>query len=230
MTNNSSILWECDHAIRDHVWLSLEIPEWIDQDVTFSTIAAINQGGCESGAYMAAVTYHRAIETMSKHSCAIFDYLESQGEIPQPKTITGWGSLAVFYVSCAAERWAAEVEEGLVEYLESLEPLDRFLVDRFEPSNDPDLAAEIVGEIFDWLKSLDVEDRLDVRIQWEIEDGCLTYRSGHVAPDETDLGLWAYGTLSKQMSDSELRSLAVDMIHGLIGSFFENECFTPYPA
>jgi len=33
------------------------IPQWIEQDITPSTVAAILQGGCESGAYMPAVTY-----------------------------------------------------------------------------------------------------------------------------------------------------------------------------
>jgi len=87
-------------------------PAFIIQDVTPYDIAAINQGGCASGAYMPAVTYHIAAETMNDHGAEIFDYIEeAYGEVPAPPTEGSWRSMAVFYVSLAVELWCLANED-----------------------------------------------------------------------------------------------------------------------
>lgn len=90
------------------------LPAWLEQDLTLDDIRAIVQGGCSSGAYMAAVTYHQALATMSEYGDAVFDYLEeSQGEIPTPPEVQSWSGLACFYLSCAVEIWASSMLETL---------------------------------------------------------------------------------------------------------------------
>ena len=51
------------------------VPLWIDSDITWQTIASIHQGGCASGAYMPAVTYWQAIQTMSQHGDDVLEYI-----------------------------------------------------------------------------------------------------------------------------------------------------------
>lgn len=96
--------WNCEDPVRT---LGVEVPEWIDQDISPSTIQAIVQGGCASGAYMPAVTYHQAIETM--HTCGdeVLDYIEDDlGDTPIPPVGSGWAGMACYYLSTAVELWA----------------------------------------------------------------------------------------------------------------------------
>lgn len=101
----------------------LEIPEWIEEitdelylrfDVVWvSSIKDICQGGCASGAYMNAVTYHRAIRTMSDQGNEVMAYIYEQlGEVPGidfQTTYPGWGNIACHYLSLAVELWASSV-------------------------------------------------------------------------------------------------------------------------
>jgi hypothetical protein len=86
-------------------------PGWIDEGLEYYDIESIQQGGCASGAYMPAVTYHQAIETMSEHGNQVLEYIEEQlGEIPQPKKGESWSGIAVFYLSYAVELWASSFD------------------------------------------------------------------------------------------------------------------------
>lgn len=97
------------------------IPRWIDQDTTPADVAAILQGGCDSGAYMPAVTYHQALATMNEHGDAILDYLdEAPGDMTIPEDLS-WAGLACWYVSRAVELWAANVESELSDLLDGIE-------------------------------------------------------------------------------------------------------------
>jgi hypothetical protein len=110
-------LWNTETPIRDIEGLEIEIPAWIDQDISPSNIAAIVQGGCASGAYMPAVTYHQATATMAAHGDDVLQYLEDRhGELPQPYKSESWSGLAVFYLSIAVEAWAADVESTLESF------------------------------------------------------------------------------------------------------------------
>jgi len=82
-------------------------PPWITE-LSPADIAAVNQGGCDSGAYMPAVEYHTAGMTMAKHGDDVLDYLETMtGELPTPPTDTSWSAMAVFYLSKAVELFCA---------------------------------------------------------------------------------------------------------------------------
>lgn len=98
---------------RDVVETLDDQPEWIttNQALDIADIQAIQQGGCASGAYMPAVTYYTARETMNEFGDDILEYIESNlGEIPQPATGESWSGIAVFYYSYAVELWAGQFD------------------------------------------------------------------------------------------------------------------------
>jgi hypothetical protein len=109
------------HAImqnHSHEWASRlgVVPEWIDQGITPCDVAAIVQSGCNSGAYMPAVTHYQAREVMNKHGYEVMTFLEDNtGEIPIPTEVQGWDHLAIFYLSYAVETWASLVHESLTQ-------------------------------------------------------------------------------------------------------------------
>ena len=81
-----------------------EQPEWIVDDLTPHDLAAINQGGCASGAYMPAVTYYQANKTMADHGDDVLDYIvEQMGELPKPHDTESWSGMAVHFLSYAVE-------------------------------------------------------------------------------------------------------------------------------
>lgn len=104
-----------------------EVPVWIDQDITVADVVAIAEGGCASGAYMPAVTYHEARKTMHEHGDEVLEYLDDldlDGEIyrlPEPGSpLAGgysftWGGIAVHFLSCAVEWWACDIFHKLCE-------------------------------------------------------------------------------------------------------------------
>ncbi len=107
-------LWNTNTPIATIPNLDLEVPEWIDPAISPYEVAAIVQGGCASGAYMPAVTYYKALETMADHGDDVLQYIEDAlGELPQPPRDTSWSGLAVFYLSTAVELWASSVESDL---------------------------------------------------------------------------------------------------------------------
>ena len=106
-------LWNTEKPVTD---FDIEVPAWIDQDITCADVAAIEQGGCASGAYMPAVTYHTALETMSRYGDEILDYLSDiYGSIPAPPEDSSWSSMACFFVSSAVETWALGAHSQLSE-------------------------------------------------------------------------------------------------------------------
>lgn len=123
-------LWEHDDPITtynaravelDEDAAEVDIPEWIEQDITPADVAAILQGGCASGAYMPAVRYSTALETMADHGDNVLQYIEDAcGELPD---VSGesWAGMACKYVSAAVELWAAGVESELDDMLDAIE-------------------------------------------------------------------------------------------------------------
>ena len=108
-------LWNDENPVTEH---GIDVPAWIDQEISPSTVAAICQGGCASGAYMPAVTYHEALQTMTEHGDEVFDLLETVDNL-MPGVVTSWAGLACDYLSKAVELWAygvqAELEQLEVE-------------------------------------------------------------------------------------------------------------------
>ena len=87
-------------------------PDWLEYPLSPSDVAAINQGGCASGAYMPAVTYHKALETMAEHGNDVLQYIQdSYGELPKPADDESWAGIAVFYLSVAVELFALSLED-----------------------------------------------------------------------------------------------------------------------
>ena len=110
-------LWNYDEEVADLV----DVPEFIEQDITASQVAAIIQGGCASGAYMPAVTYYDAKQTMAQHGDDVLQYIEDcYGETPQPPEGESWAGIACFYMSVAVELWAHGIEDELTEAIEEL--------------------------------------------------------------------------------------------------------------
>jgi hypothetical protein len=112
-------LWDHDTPVTE---LDIDVPAWIEQDITPADIAAIIQGGCESGAYMPAVTYHQTHKTMLQHGDAICQYIEDSGlEVPSIRPGMSWDGYLCNVVSLAVELWASAVEGEIEEALEALE-------------------------------------------------------------------------------------------------------------
>lgn len=100
-------------CLREIVSQMSDQPQWITEghSLEIADIQAIKQGGCASGAFMPAVTYYTANETMAQYGDDILEYIESVlGEIPQPKTGESWSGLAVFYYSYAVELWCSSFD------------------------------------------------------------------------------------------------------------------------
>jgi hypothetical protein len=92
------------------------MPAWLESDITPADVAAIVQGGCASGAYMPAVTYHTAAKTMQEHGDDVLQYIEDAlGDLPSVSG-QGWAQMACTYLSCAVELWASSVESELEAY------------------------------------------------------------------------------------------------------------------
>jgi hypothetical protein len=110
MTNEE--IWNCETPVAD--LLGITMPDWIERDISPSTIASIVQGGCASGAYMPAVTYYDALRTMSEHGDDVLEYISDvMGELPAPRSDESWSGMACHYLSIAVELWASDVMNQL---------------------------------------------------------------------------------------------------------------------
>lgn len=116
---NTDILWNCDDVNVDT--LGIFVPAWMEYGLTPADIIAIVEGGCASGSFMPAVTYHEANQVMAKHGDDILDYIqEVMGEVPAIDC-ESWSGIAVLMFSTAVELWAGSIYEDLVELLEEQE-------------------------------------------------------------------------------------------------------------
>jgi len=110
------ILWKNeDRLVSDF----LLVPPWIDENIDCGTVAAIVQGGCSSGAYMDAVTYWTALQTMNEHGDDVLDFIEDIETINL--LLSGensWAGYACNLLSYAVEAWSAIVYDELTEKLE----------------------------------------------------------------------------------------------------------------
>ena len=108
-------MWDNDEPVKSAV----TVPPWIEEDISPATIAAIVQGGCESGAYMPAVTYGDALDTMLKHGDQVFDYLADHliGKLLVVEDLENMSlsGLAWRFLSHAVELWAQDAYTALEE-------------------------------------------------------------------------------------------------------------------
>ena len=101
-------IWNSDATVAET--LGCIVPHWIDSEIGVSTVASIMQSGCNSGAYMPAVTYYRALATMGNYGDDVLDYIQAQlGETPAPSAGESWGGMACHYLSLAVELWAGDI-------------------------------------------------------------------------------------------------------------------------
>lgn len=118
---STDALWEHEEPVTE---LGIDVPAWIDQDITPADVAAIVQGGCASGAYMPAVTYSDALATMERYGDergGVLDYIESAlGYVPDPPK-DSWAGMACHFVSSAVELWAGSVEGEIRDAIEAAE-------------------------------------------------------------------------------------------------------------
>jgi len=113
-----SILWNYEESVTDY---GVDVPAWMD-DVSPYDVAGILEGGCASGSYMPAVTYHIARDTMAEHGDDVLEYIESvYGELPAVPKGMSWSQMASFYLACAVELWASSIEDELTATLEEME-------------------------------------------------------------------------------------------------------------
>lgn len=114
---NTQEIWNCETEVSE--LLNIKQPDWIAYPLTAMGIASICQGGCASGAYMPAVTYHKAIDTMAEHGDDVLQYIDDVlGELPNPHDQyegVSWSGMACFYLSTAVELWAGDVMGQLEE-------------------------------------------------------------------------------------------------------------------
>jgi hypothetical protein len=94
-------------------WQYVDQPAWITEHLSGADIAAIRQGGCASGAYMPAVTYWQAGETMAEYGDDVLQFLEDAfGELPTVPHGESWMGIAAFFLSTAVECWVGQFDDG----------------------------------------------------------------------------------------------------------------------
>jgi hypothetical protein len=93
----------------------IAVPRWIEQDITVADVVAITEGGCASGAYMPAVTYHSALRTMSDYGDEVLDYLNDSGMDASLAVAnsSGWSGMVCDLLSAAVEAWAYDASLAL---------------------------------------------------------------------------------------------------------------------
>lgn len=106
MTTDEDCLDTADEIEDFNDWL--DRPDWIeDAFAEVGDLEAIVHGGCASGAYMPAVTYYKARETMSIYGDdvleSIDDYLADVGVSLEGES---WSGVCCMLLSIAVEQWA----------------------------------------------------------------------------------------------------------------------------
>ena len=98
------------------------LPTWLaPSGITCDQVAAIYQGGCESGAYMPAVRYYDALRTMDAHGDDVLQYLEDYDSDILPRLVRpgmSWAGIAVAFVATATDIWAFGIADELADALE----------------------------------------------------------------------------------------------------------------
>ena len=102
-------MWNDEGPVAD----SMQVPVWIESDISWQQVCAIAHSGCASGAYMPAVTYHKARATMAEHGDDVLEFIEHcYGNLPKP---AAGDSYSVCYLSCAVDAWATGASEYYIE-------------------------------------------------------------------------------------------------------------------
>lgn len=104
---NNETMWNAEEPLTEYLD-GIVVPDWVSDGFSPADAIAVYESGCASGAYMPAVTYHQANQTMAECGDDVLAYIEdSLGEIPRPQPGASWSGLAVFYLSMAVELFAS---------------------------------------------------------------------------------------------------------------------------
>lgn len=101
-------------SLWNHLEPIADKPPWITGEITGSTLEAIYQGGCASGAYMPAVTYRDALATMAAHGDEVTEYIAEHGYKPSVEPGTAWSVMACNLLSLAVEIWVMNKRDELL--------------------------------------------------------------------------------------------------------------------
>ena len=124
--NQPTRMWDDDEPLNHPAAnLRIDVPKFVtfnldegaavDKNPSPYDVAAICQGGCASGSWMPAVTYHVALANMTENGDEVLQYIEDAlGELPDVKG-QSWAGMACAYVSTAVELWASSVASELEE-------------------------------------------------------------------------------------------------------------------
>ena len=93
--------------------LGLDVPRWVERDITVGQVRSIAEGGCGSGAYMPAVEGYTALQTMAEHGDAVVHWLEDYADAFELNPLAeSWAGFASRVLTYAVDVWAGVVAEG----------------------------------------------------------------------------------------------------------------------
>ena len=128
-----------------------EVPDWVSPGVDPSTVAAIVQGGCASGAYMPAVTYFDAQNTMREAGNDVTAYLAEQGceDLTYAPDKEAWSEFCCRVLSCAVESWAVQAEDELGAALDAVEEDARKAFESLVSEQETAILESVRGQILE---------------------------------------------------------------------------------
>jgi|TARA_R100000808_G_scaffold16589_1_gene37393 hypothetical protein len=93
----------------------MNIPEWIEQDISPYTIGKIIDDGCRNGAYEPANTYWIAKQVMHDHGDDVLKFIYARlDDMPEgnvPEMHAAWGAICCWFLRTAVELWCLENEQ-----------------------------------------------------------------------------------------------------------------------
>lgn len=110
------------YNLRDIVEELRDQPDWLylnGSPLEIYDIQAISQGGCASGAHMDAVTYHKAVQTMSEYGDDVLDFIENSGigtKFKLNPESQSWGGFCCDVLSMAVELWCRQFDLDNVDW------------------------------------------------------------------------------------------------------------------
>ena len=109
-------------ALNEYAWIDTDYFVEIGTDNCIHTLRAIAENGCASGAYMPAVEYYTAKQTMAEHGDDIIRFITAIAGLSPTDIFSSdmldcptWSQICVAYVSMAVELLAQEVLDEAYE-------------------------------------------------------------------------------------------------------------------
>jgi hypothetical protein len=92
--------------------VGMQVPAWIDQDITLGMLEDIAKHQCLGAGYLPAINRYEAIDTMEKHGDDLCSWLyqETGEDIPIAGSVSA-PDLAIDVVQYAVNLWATQKED-----------------------------------------------------------------------------------------------------------------------